>query len=62
MWADAGCAAWQICTGDGIPLIERRGVAIEPMSCIADAFRTGDDLVELAAGDVHEITWGLRLE
>lgn len=62
MWADAGCAAWQICTGDGIPLIERRGVAIEPMSCIADAFRTGDHLVELAAGDVHEITWGLRLE
>ncbi|WP_326522655.1 aldose 1-epimerase family protein [Cellulomonas edaphi] len=62
MWADSGCAAWQVCTGDGIPLIERRGVAVEPMSCIADAFRTGDDLVELGGDDVHEITWGLRLE
>jgi len=62
LWADDACAAWQVCTGDGIPHIQRRGVAIEPMSCIADAFRTGDDLVELAEGGTHTITWGLRLE
>ena len=62
MWADAACTAWQVCTGDGIPLIERRGVAVEPMSCIADAFRTGRDVAELVGDAEHEITWGLRLE
>ncbi|WP_029291295.1 aldose 1-epimerase family protein [Cellulomonas sp. HZM] len=62
MWADEAAEAWQVCTGDGIPLIERRGVAVEPMTCIADAFRTGEDLVELAPGGQHVLTWGLRLE
>jgi aldose 1-epimerase len=62
VWADAGCMAWQVCTGDGIPRIERRGVAVEPMSCIADAFRTGVDLVELSGDAVHELNWGLCLE
>lgn len=61
VWADASLPAWQVCTGDGIPGIDRRGVAVEPMSCVADAFRTGDLLVELAAGDTHAVRWGLTL-
>lgn len=61
VWADATLPAWQVCTGDGIPGIERRGVAVEPMSCVADAFRTGDLLQELAPGDVHEVRWGITL-
>jgi len=62
MWADAAFPAWQVCTGDYVPGIRRRGVAVEPMTCIADAFRTGDLLVELAPGQTHEARWGLRLE
>lgn len=62
MWADEAYAAWQVCTGDLVPPIARRGVAVEPMTCIADAFRTGDLLVELAPGATHEARWGLRLE
>ncbi|MCR6689423.1 aldose 1-epimerase family protein [Cellulomonas sp.] len=62
MWADEAFDAWQVCTGNGIPGIMRRGVAVEPMTCIADAFRTGDLLVELAPGASHESHWGLRLE
>jgi len=61
VWADATLPAWQVCTGDGIPGIERRGVAVEPMTCIADAFRTGDLLVELAPGATHEVRWGMSL-
>ncbi|GIG28260.1 aldose 1-epimerase family protein [Cellulomonas marina] len=61
MWADDAFAAWQVCTGDGIPRVERGGVAVEPMTCIADAFRTGDDVVVLGAGATHEATWGLTL-
>ncbi len=62
MWADEAFDAWQVCTGDHVPGIRRRGVAVEPMTCIADAFRTGDLLVELAPGAHHEARWGLRLE
>lgn len=61
MWADASFAAWQVCTGDGIPRIDRRGVAAEPMTCVADAFRTGEDLVRLAPGERHHVAWGLQL-
>lgn len=61
MWADAATRAWQVCTGDTVALILRRGVAAEPMTCIADAFRTGDDLVHLAPGASHTMTWGLAL-
>lgn len=61
MWADETFAAWQVCTGDGIPRIDRRGVAAEPMTCVADAFRTGTDLVRLEPGARHHGTWGLQL-
>ncbi|GIG40159.1 aldose 1-epimerase family protein [Cellulomonas phragmiteti] len=61
VWADATLPAWQVCTGDGIPGIERRGVAVEPMTCVADAFRTGDLLIELDPAASHEVRWGLTL-
>lgn len=61
MWMDGTMDTWQVCTGDGIPLIDRRGVAAEPMSCIADAFRTGERLVRLEPGASHEVTWGMTL-
>ena len=61
LWMDGSMDTWQVCTGDGIPLIDRRGVAAEPMSCIADAFRTGERLVRLEPGASHEVTWGMTL-
>jgi aldose 1-epimerase len=63
MWMDGAAKAWQVCTGNHInPAQARRtGVAIEPMSCIADAFRTGDDLVVLQPGESHTLVWGMAL-
>ena len=61
MWMDSSMDTWQVCTGNGIPRIDRRGVAAEPMSCIADAFRTGERLVRLEPGATHEVTWGMTL-
>ncbi len=61
MWADGAARAWQVCTGDEVEAIGRTAVAAEPMTCVADAFRTGDDLVELAPGASHTLTWGLQL-
>ncbi|GMA35821.1 hypothetical protein [Demequina litorisediminis] len=61
IWADSEAKAWQVCTGDFVDSIRRAGVAIEPMTCIADAFRTGDDLITLEPGASHSLTWGVRL-
>lgn len=63
VWMDSSLRAWQLCTGDHVSAVaaRRTGLAAEPMSCIADAFRTGDDLVRLAPGDRYTVHWGLRL-
>ncbi len=63
VWMDESMDTWQVCTGDHLAAARwcRTGVAAEPMSCIADAFRTGDRLVRLAPGASHEVTWGMSL-
>lgn len=62
VWMDESMDCWQVCTGDHItPAWQRTGLAAEPMSCIADAFRTGDRLVVLEPGDSHQVTWGATL-
>jgi len=63
IWMDRAAKAWQVCTGNHVSpeSAQRTGVAIEPMSCIADAFRTGDDLVTLEPGESHTLVWGIAL-
>jgi aldose 1-epimerase len=38
----------------------RRSVAIEPMTCPPDAFRSGRDLIVLAPGQTWSASWGIR--
>lgn len=65
VWADLSVDCWQLCSGDadpgGPPTIDRTGLAAEPMTCVADAFVTGDRLVRLAPGETHTVRWGLTL-
>ena len=62
VWADAEAYPWlQVFTGDSLPEPLRRtsGVAVEPMTCPPDAFRSGQDLVVLAPGQEFEGDWGI---
>ncbi|MFD9378308.1 aldose 1-epimerase family protein [Streptomyces sp. NPDC059999] len=60
LWLGEGAAYLQVYTGDTLPVPDRRrGLAVEPMSCPPDAFRSGSGLVELAPGDLHTFRWGL---
>ena len=62
VWMDESQDVWQVCTGDHIePGRRRMGLAAEPMSCVADAFRTGERLVHLAPGQHHGVRWGMTL-
>ena len=45
-------------TGDVLPDVDRRSLAIEPMTCPPNAFRSGDALVTLAPGEAFTGRWG----
>jgi aldose 1-epimerase len=48
-------------SGDTLaPARRRQGLAIEPMSCAPNAFRTGLGLVRLEPGATHVAEWGIE--
>jgi aldose 1-epimerase len=58
VWADARFNWWQVFTGDTLlPARHRRAVAIEPMTCPPDAFRSGRDVVTLEPGQTWTASW-----
>ena len=62
LWADAGAFPYvQLFTGDGLPEPKNRrsGLAVEPMTCPADAFNSGDGLLTLAPGRPWSASFGI---
>ncbi len=58
---DRSCPWLQLCIpGDRFPRLTRRALAVEPMTCPPDAFRSGLDLIVLEPGDSRSI-W-MRIE
>ncbi len=61
LWADTAFGWWQIFTSDTLPADRfRTAVAVEPMTCPPDAFRSGRDLVTLEPGQTWHGTWGIQ--
>lgn len=55
---DASCGFVQVYSHDYAESgIVRRGLAVEPMTCAANAFNSGDGLVVLARGESHVSRW-----
>jgi aldose 1-epimerase len=46
-------------TGDDRPDVNRRSLAVEPMTCPPNAFRSGDDLIVLEPGGSFQGVWGI---
>jgi aldose 1-epimerase len=59
LWADESYPYFMVFTGDGLADVERRSVAVEPMTCAPNAFRTGEGLIRLEPGQAHVGTWGI---
>ncbi|MFC4588771.1 aldose 1-epimerase family protein [Sphaerisporangium corydalis] len=60
LWAAEGVEWLQLFTGDTLAGPYRRGgLAVEPMSCPPNAFRTGEDVIRLAPGDHVSHRWGI---
>ncbi len=48
-------------TGDSRPDVRRRSLAVEPMTCPPNAFRSGESVIALAPGESTTGAWGLSV-
>jgi aldose 1-epimerase len=60
LWLGESYRYLQLFTGDPLPDVDRRSVAVEPMTCAPNAFRSGDGLLVLELGESATATWGIH--
>lgn len=60
LWLDETYAYLQLFTGDPLPSVDRRSIAVEPMTCAPNAFRTGKGLLVLEPGASTTSSWGIE--
>lgn len=60
LWVDESYPYLMLFTGDPLPDVARRGLAVEPMTCPPNAFRTGESLIRLAPGESVASRWGIE--
>jgi aldose 1-epimerase len=59
IWVDNCYPYLMLFSGDPLPDVRRRSLAVEPMTCPPNAFRTGDALIRLEPGSSFTSTWGI---
>jgi aldose 1-epimerase len=62
LWVDEHYQFIELYSGDTLaPSRQRRGLAVEPMTCAPNAFQSGDGLVRLEPGESLTACWGVCL-
>jgi aldose 1-epimerase len=61
LWLDESYPYLQLFTGDSQPSVDRRSLAVEPMTCPPNAFRTGEGVLVLEPGASTTAEWGIRV-
>jgi len=63
LWMDRSHPFLMLFTGDTLadPADRRRGLAVEPMTCPPNAFRSGTGVITLAPGETITSSWGLEV-
>jgi aldose 1-epimerase len=59
LWVDQSYGYLMLFTGDTRPDVNRRSLAVEPMTCPPNAFRSGDSVIRLEPGESATAAWGL---
>jgi aldose 1-epimerase len=59
LWVDESYPYLMLFTGDHLPDVRRRSLAVEPMTCPPNAFRTGNALIRLEPGSSFTSVWGI---
>lgn len=60
VWLDKQYHYVMLFTGDSLPDVARRSLAVEPMTCAPNAFRSGDGLLTLDPGASFTAEWGIE--
>jgi galactose mutarotase-like enzyme len=60
LWMDESHSHLMVFTGDALPSVNRRSIAIEPMTCPPNAFRSGAHLAVLEPGETFTSRWGIE--
>jgi len=60
LWVDETYLYLVVFTGDPLPDVARRSIAVEPMTCPPNAFRSHDSLIRLEPGESIASTWGIE--
>jgi aldose 1-epimerase len=61
LWVDEHYPYLMLFTGDPLPDVNRRALAVEPMTCPPNAFRTGDSVIRLEPGQSTTGVWGITV-
>jgi aldose 1-epimerase len=62
LWVDEQYEVLQVYTADTLaPARRRLGLAVEPMTCAANAFQSGDGLARLEPEEALSARWGVRV-
>jgi aldose 1-epimerase len=59
LWLDERYRYLMLFTGDPLPDVARRSLAVEPMTCPPNAFRSGESLIRLGPGASVTSAWGI---
>jgi len=59
LWVDLSYSYLMLFSGDPLPDVRRRSLAVEPMTCPPNAFRTGNALIRLEPGSSFTGRWGI---
>jgi aldose 1-epimerase len=62
LWVDDSYPYLMLFSGDPLANVSRRSLAVEPMTCPPNAFRTGLSLIRLESGSSCTGTWGIVTE
>ena len=62
LWVDESYPYLMLFSGDPLPDVRRRSLAVEPMTCPPNAFRTGESLITLKPCSSFTGTWGIAAE
>jgi aldose 1-epimerase len=59
LWVDESYSYLMLFTGDPLPDVDRRSLAVEPMTCPPNAFRTGESLIRIEPSGSFTSEWGI---
>jgi aldose 1-epimerase len=60
LWLDSSYRYLTLFTGDTQPSVDRRSIAVEPITCPPNAFRSGESIVVLEPGESTTSLWGIE--